>query len=317
MNILIVGGTRFLGKKIVEILAEKKHNLTVLSRHLNNFPQENIIQICKERDHGLIDLKGCSFDLTLDFIGYDGNDPIDLLSIIETKGYVLISSTWVPRLWRGVNANELLSSYNLNNSDFEKKTIDYLKGKANAENAIMSLRKKGYNSTILRLPITLGEGDHTGRFNFYPDRLIDGNNIILVDRGQNKAQIAEMKDMAKVIIKWIEEIDIFHLPLWEALPGEGRNIRSIIKLMASSLNLEAKLVDVSITELVKFFSDYLIYEPFWRETSLELSNTNIYFKTGLIPASFGKDFKTCNFPNPIINNFRNKELKFLEIRSTY
>ena len=315
MNILILGGTRFLGRRVAEILVMAGHEITLLSRRsVSDF--EGVRQVCAERGTGLKSLKGHRFDLVLDFICYDGNGPGEVAVSVDPERYVLISSTWVPRLWSGARADELCIELASHHSELPAATVDYLFGKVLAEQAVANLRKAGRDAVSLRLPIMLGEGDHTGRFDFYRHRFTDGGSLIAVAGGQNRAQIAVMDDLAQALVRWVEVVDICRLPVWEGLPGEGRTVRSIIEMMASSAGVTASLVNVPVTELARDFSIFLEHEPFWRESALPVTEANIYAAVSMLPAVFGKGLHALTHGAPAIVNLRSEELRFLANRHT-
>ena len=314
MHILILGGTRFFGRRVVEILVAAGHELTLLSRRsVSDF--QMVRHICAEKLPGLKILKGSRFDLVLDFICYDGDGPTEVAENVFFKRYIMISSTWVPRLWNGLCADELHAELISPISKLPPVTLSYLRGKVFAEMAVINLRKSGREAVSLRLPIMLGEGDYTGRFDFYRHRFADGGPLIAVAGGKNSAQIAVMDDLAKALVRWVELVDINRLPIWEGLPGEGRSVQSILHQMASSLGVKINLIDVSVTELEINFPFFLDHEPFWRESPLPVTEANIYDAVGLTPAVFGHGLYTLA-PNATSANvnLRLEELRFLANR---
>jgi nucleoside-diphosphate-sugar epimerase len=314
MRILILGGTRFFGRRAVEIFEALGHELTLLSRRSVSDLQ-NVRQICAEKRAGLEVLKGSRFDLVLDFICYDGDGPIEVAENVYFKRYIMISSTWVPRLWNGIAADELHAEFISPISKLPPATVNYLLGKVSAERAVVSLRKAGREAVSLRLPIILGEGDHTGRLDFYCHRFADGGPLIAVAGGKNNAQIALMDDLAKVLVRWIEAVDINRLPIWEGLPGEGRSVQSIVDQMASSLGIKVNLIDVSVAELKKKLPVFLDHEPFWRESALPVTEANIYDAVGIPPAVFSHGLYALTNNTTSANiNLRLEELHFLANR---
>lgn len=315
MHILILGGTRFLGRRVAEALVAAGHDLTLLSRRPGGAPA-GARQICAERSTGLATLQGSHFDLVLDFICYDSTGLGQLTASIVADRYVLISSTWLPRLWSGSRADELPSGPIPVVAQLPSVTLNYLSGKLRAEQTLAQLRQAGCKAVSLRLPIMLGDGDHTGRLDFYCRRLADGGPLIAVDGGQNHAQIAVMKDLAPAIVRWSTETDIGRFPVWEALPDEGRSVRAIIETMAAAAGVRAKLVDVPLAELARDLPAYLEQEPFWRESALPLTAANIYAAVGMTPAVFGQSFGTPAPSNDIMAGLRSEELRFLANRHT-
>ena len=289
------------------------HDLTVLSRREGGAPT-GVKQICAERETGLAMLKGCSFDLVMDFICFDKQGLKQLAANIFTEHYVLISTTWLPRLWSGSRADELSGGLTTAASHLPKITQKYLNGKLCAERGLATLRQNGCKAVSLRLPIMLGDGDHTGRSNFYRCRLTDGRPLIAVDGGQNLAQIGLMEDLAQAIVRWVNEADIVQFPIWEALPGNGRSVRSIIETMASALGVRAKLVDVPATVLARNLPSYLETEPFWRESAMPVTSANIYATLGIIPAVFGQFLNRLPSVDNSPSSLRSEELRFLANR---
>lgn len=313
MRILILGGTRFLGRQVAEALVASGYELTVLSRRRGTGTAGARL-ICAERGDGLAMLKGSRFDLVLDFICYDNAGIDQLTASIIAERYVLISSTWLPRLWSGSRADELASDPTPFSAQLPSVTLNYLSGKLRAEHALTKLRQAGRQAVSLRLPITLGTGDHTGRLDFYRRRLADGRRLIVVDGGQNLAQVAVMEDLALAIARWVTETDIGRFPVWEALPDEGRSVRRIIETMAAAAGATPQLVDVPMAELARELPNYLEHEPLWRESALPLTEANIYAAVGMAPAVFGLAFNTPMPDGETVADLRSEELSFLENR---
>jgi 2'-hydroxyisoflavone reductase len=314
VRILILGGTRFLGRRVAETLAAAGHELTLLSRRPGSVPQ-GARQVCAERRAGLNALKGSRFDLVLDFICRDGDGPADVDASVNPERYVFISSTWVPRLWSGDRADELCPGAAPAAADLPPVTVNYLSGKVRAEQAVTRLRNAGRDAVSLRLPIMLGEGDHTGRLDFYRHRLADGGPLIAVAGGGNHAQIAVMEDLAQALVRWVGAADVGRRPVWEGLPGEGCSIRAILERMAASAGTTANLVDVPVAELARDFPVYLEQEPFWRESVLAVTEANIYAAVGMAPAAFGHGLPALA-ACPIID-LRAEELRFLANRQAH
>jgi len=313
MRILIFGGTRFHGKHVASLLIAAGHELVIFSRRRASFPG-NLTQICEDRRVGLQALSGENFDVVLDFICHNGEEPAEVARNIRFGIYVLISSTWVPRLWGGRRADESRPKIAAKSKNLVPATIKYLTGKVRAEYALEDLRVFGLKAVTLRLPIILGEGDHTGRFAFYADRFADGGPVILVDGGKNLAQIAVMEDLAKALVSWLVKIDIGRYDIWEALPGNGVPVRDILGQASGGEGRYKCLIDVPMSEIRASIPEYLDVEPFWRETALPVSRANIFTALGLPPESFAFTKAMTIRPEGPISTLRIQELKFLENR---
>lgn len=313
MRILILGGTRFLGQQVAKLLVLAGHELTLISRRLEGAPVE-ARHICEERTSGLKTLQGEHYDLVIDFICYDEQNIEELAASITVKNYILVSSAWVPRLWSGSSATELPSLTVRPSQELSNLTQNYLSGKLRAEQALTKLRQLGSTAVSLRLPIILGDRDHTGRLDFYRQRLADSGPLILVDGGHNRAQIVLMEYLAQAIVCWSTKTDISLFQVWEALPDTGRSVRQIIIAMAASLGVVAKLVDVSVAELAKDLPLYLDKEPFWRETSLPLTLANIFSSLDLPPVLFSEHISMTIYNDDPTAGLRRKELQLIANR---
>ena len=313
MRVLIIGGTRFHGKQVASLLIAAGHELVILSRRRTSFPQ-NVAQICEDRSPGLLALRGESFDLVLDFICHSGEGPPEVARNVRLGTYVLISSTWVPRLWGGRIADELRPEFEAKNRALMPATIKYLEGKVRAEFALAELRRLGLNAVTLRLPIILGVGDHTGRFAFYSDRFTDGGPVILVDGGKNLAQIAVMENLAKALVSWLGKIDVGRYDIWEALPGNGVSVRDVLGQTTEQGGRYKDLIDVPISEIRASIPEYLYEEPFWRETAMPISDANIFTALGMTPEKFSFNKASSIRASGAISKLRMQEIKFLENR---
>jgi hypothetical protein len=265
-------------------------------------------QICSERSEGLRALKGLHFDLIIDFICYKESDLIEVFQNVKTNCFLMISSTWVPRLWGGNNAWEIGQDKNISDKELPIHTFKYLMGKLDAENSVIQSRYKGLPTSILRLPIMLGDGDHTGRLNFYLERFYDQNPIILVDGGMNLSQIADVDDLAMTMTDWCMMDKIMDYAIWDGLPGLGGSVASFLLGLNKSLGMNSEFISISSQELSECLPNYLINEPFWREHSIGISESNIYQFLNRRPASF----RSLSLTRPI-NNVESSELRIKEI----
>ena len=151
MNILIIGGTRFIGKEVVNGLKLLKANYTVFSRNVTLKNEKNFI--IGDRNN-LEDLKKIigKFDVIIDFINYNAIQTQNILNLFPKTPYILISTSWK-------KTKDPLRNQNKSN---------YIKNKRLAE---LEIRKnKNIQNRIIRLPIVLGIGDHTGRSNFFKQK---------------------------------------------------------------------------------------------------------------------------------------------------
>ena len=152
MKILIIGGTRFIGKEVVNSLKFLKSNYTVFSRNVRFKNEENYI--IGDRNN-LEDLKKISgkFDVIIDFISYRANQTKNILNLFPDTRYILISTSWKKTKIPLSNQNK----------------SQYIQNKRLAELEIK--KSKNTQNRIIRLPIVLGLEDHTGRSDFLDKKI--------------------------------------------------------------------------------------------------------------------------------------------------
>lgn len=311
MKILVLGGTRFLGKRVVSQLIKLGYNLTVISRRTKNFGGSTR-HIKNERSDGLAQLKGEYFDLILDFMCYSADDLSPIKQNIQAAKYILVSTTWVPKLWSGNQVIEPISRPFMQSNTLSRVTTNYLKGKLNAEQSLLHSRANFDNAVSLRLPIILGNGDHTGRIDFYLKRLLDGKPLILVDGGKNLVQIAAVEILAHAIAIWSTTSNLSKYFIWEGLPHDKRNVEEIVQTMATSLGLNFKFKSVPINKLKKKLPRYLEHEPLWQEFALDTTEANIFNAVNIKPEPFGTLSKELLSRDYSPDLYRDSEIEFLQ-----
>ena len=75
MNILVLGGSYFLGKHFVKV-SHKEHTLTVFNRGSHPLDMEDVTELVGDRrvPAALSGLDGLSFDAVVDFCAYEKGD---------------------------------------------------------------------------------------------------------------------------------------------------------------------------------------------------------------------------------------------------
>ena len=90
MKILVMGGTRFVGRPLVARLQAQGHALTLFTRGKNSVPT-GVEHLCGDRssDEGLSALQGRSFDVIVDSSGRKQEDSSRVVAITGAPAIVL------------------------------------------------------------------------------------------------------------------------------------------------------------------------------------------------------------------------------------
>lgn len=215
-KVLIIGGTLFLGRVLIErLLKEKDLSITLFNRGLTNsklFPElEKIIgdRYC-EQDFKKI--ANTYYDCVIDTSGYYPDAMARELKLLEGKvgRYIFISTISVYKnLNAKVNISEdfkLLSCSNrhISNQSTMKfgnllKPTPNLYGRKKAECERILLGCKWLDAIILRPGIIYGKYDFCDRFYYWLYRVKTQDKIILPDGGRYRQNNTYVEDLVEII----------------------------------------------------------------------------------------------------------------------
>ena len=207
MRILIIGGTRFLGRHLVESALERSHEVTLFNRGKTNpdlFPQLETILGDREKD--VDKLKDRIWDAVIDVAGYLPR--IVRLSAEVLKEsvarYVFISSISVYENFKQIGIDE---SYPV--GKIQDETVEEITGetygplKALCEKAVQDIY--GERALIIRPGLIVGPHDPTDRFTYWPVRVARGGDVLAPQKPEAAIQVVDVRDLSDFIIKLIQD----------------------------------------------------------------------------------------------------------------
>jgi nucleoside-diphosphate-sugar epimerase len=174
LNVLVIGGTRFMGIHLIKRLLSEHHNVTIATRGQteDNFGNKVTRIIFDRTNKNSIEqkLSGLSFDVVFDSLVYCSNDIKILLDNISFNRYLFISSTAIYNKHLDIKEKDFNPSISkmiwCNRSDFS-----YAENKRQAERAIAQAYSNK-NILAVRFPFVVGEDDYTNRLYFYVEHII-------------------------------------------------------------------------------------------------------------------------------------------------
>ena len=207
MKILIIGGTRFLGRHLVESALARGHEVTLFNRGKSNptlFPQ--VETILGDREYDLDKLSGRAWDAVIDVAGYVPR--VVRLSASKLVGsvsrYVFISSISVYASFSKIGIDESDPVGKIEDELFEEITGEsYGPLKALCEKAVQDIY--GERALVIRPGLIVGPNDPTDRFTYWPIRIARGGDVLAPERPDVPVQIIDVRDLADFIIKLIEK----------------------------------------------------------------------------------------------------------------
>jgi 2'-hydroxyisoflavone reductase len=207
MKILIIGGTRFLGRHLVNSARARGHEVTLFNRGQTNpnlFGQVEKIQGDREKD--LDQLSSRNWDAVIDTCGYFPRIVRMAAEALRDKveSYVFISSLSVYSDFSKIGINEGDPVGKMEDETNEENAAEtYGPRKALCEKAVQDVF--GISSLIIRPGLIVGPHDPTDRFTYWPVRVARGGDVLAPDRPDVLTQIIDVRDLADFIIELIAQ----------------------------------------------------------------------------------------------------------------
>ena len=207
MDVLIIGGKKFLGRALVDALKQNNHNITLFNRGKTNpelFPEIEVI--VGDRDGEIENLGDRKWDVVIDTCGYVPRVVNQSVSHLQdnVNQYVFISSISVYQESKILNRDEDAKVIQLE----DKETEDIMGHPDNygglkflCEEAV---RSKFDNNLIIRAGLIVGPFDPTNRFTYWPVRIRKGGDVLIPSDNEYPVQIIDVRDLSEFIVKQIE-----------------------------------------------------------------------------------------------------------------
>jgi 2'-hydroxyisoflavone reductase len=207
MRILIIGGTRFLGRHLVEVALDHRHEVTLFNRGKSNpdlYPE--LETILGDREHDVNRLQGRIWDAVIDVAGYLPRIVRLSAEVLEpnVRRYVFISTISVYENFKKAGIDETYPVGKLGDETVEEITGEtYGPLKVLCEQVVHDLY--GERALIIRPGLIVGPHDPTDRFTYWPVRVARGGDVLAPQSPDAATQIIDVRDLSEFIIKLTEE----------------------------------------------------------------------------------------------------------------
>jgi len=206
MNILIIGGTRFVGRHLVEAALARGHQVTLFNRGQSNpgvFP--DIETVLGDRETDLRKLGGRLWDAVVDTCGYFPRlVKLSAEALKDSVGnYVFISSISAYADFDAIGIDEDYTLGTIGDETIEEITEEsYGPLKVLCEEAVQEAFPAG--TLILRPGLIVGPFDPTDRFTYWPVRVARGGKVLAPVGPDELTQFIHARDLADFTIRCIE-----------------------------------------------------------------------------------------------------------------
>lgn len=207
LRILVLGGTGFLGPKVVERALARGHTLTLFNRGRTNpglFP--DLEQLRGDRKRDLTALEGRSWDAVIDTSAYLPGDvtPVATLLAPRVKHYQIISSISVYKDFAVPGMDETYPVATLADPTVTAVTGETYGGlKALCERA--AERALPGRTLVIRPGLIVGPGDPTDRFTYWPVRVSRGGDVLAPNTAGDFVQVIDVRDLAAFMVLTLEQ----------------------------------------------------------------------------------------------------------------
>jgi 2'-hydroxyisoflavone reductase len=201
MKLLMLGGTKFLGRHTVEAALDAGHQVTTFTRGLTNpelFPEAEHLH--GDRDGGLAALAGRTWDGVVDTSGYVPRVVRQSAELLRdaAKRYVFVSSISVyADLSNPVDEASPVAQ--LEDAATEDVTEHYGALKAACERVVAELYRD--RSARVRAGLIVGPHDPTDRFTYWPRRLAAGGAVLGPGDPAAAVQFVDARDLAAWLVQ--------------------------------------------------------------------------------------------------------------------
>lgn len=208
LNILVLGGTSFLGPHLIRYAMERGHSISIFTRgrtqptiHKRLF--DDVEHLVGDRAENLDALRGRTWDAVIDNSGGRVEWTRDSAQLLKDSVdlYLYTSSTGVYLPYLGNDITEDTELVLADDPPRDQPSYGVMKSLSEME----ARRAFGEDRTIVVRPTYIvGPADASNRFPYWPARLERGGEVLVPGRGNDPIQYIDVRDLTKWMIRLIE-----------------------------------------------------------------------------------------------------------------
>ncbi|MGG0656929.1 SDR family oxidoreductase [Rummeliibacillus pycnus] len=212
MKVLILGGTRFLGRALVEEGLKRGHEITLFNRGNNKEAFSEVEQLIGDRDGNVSQLENRKWDVVMDTCGFAPHQINKIAAVLRdsVEHYTFISSISVYKDWIPLHITE---DYHLQSMPSDDRLKDVEEGRISPYEHYGALKmlceteaEKYWPERVLnvRAGLIVGPFDYTDRLPYWIQRMEQGGNVLVPGPSVRPVQIIDVKDIATWVFKMAE-----------------------------------------------------------------------------------------------------------------
>lgn len=246
----MLGGTRFVGRHVVEAAQLRGHHVTIFTRGVTGptlFPEAEHRR--GDRDGDLSSLEDGTWDVVVDTSGYFPRQVQATTELLHGRAerYLFVSSISAYAETARPGVDEDASTAVLDDTDVEEITTGtYGPLKAACEEIVRAAFPGG--SVVVRPGLIVGPDDPTERFTYWVERLRRGGRVVAPAPTERPVQIIDVRDLAAWFVHLLEER---HSGTFNAVgPAWPLSFGLLLQAGIEALGADAEVVWISEADLI-------------------------------------------------------------------
>jgi len=265
MKVLILGGTRFLGRHLAQSALKAGHEVTLFNRGQSapDDTTDGVETLIGDRDGALSALAGRSWDVVIDTSGYVPRIVRQSAELLRdaVDRYIFVSSVsaYADLSRPGVDESSEVLRLPEAEEDSEDVPRHYGALKAACEAELESLLPG--RVLIVRPGLIVGPHDTTDRFTYWPSRIARGGETLAPGNPDARVQFIDVRDLADWIVRMAEERAA---GVYNAVgPQSELRMRDFLKTCVHAVGSDSRLTWVDETFLLERGAGPWIELPLW------------------------------------------------------
>ena len=295
MQVLVIGGSRFIGRAVVQRLLMEGHRVTLLNRGKSPDPfGTRVSRVIGDRGDAKTLQRALGrreFDAVVDVIAFRQEETQTAVEQLRGRiGHFIHVSTASVYLIRdrllGPFREEDFAGRLAPKTETGRSSWLYAYHKRRCEHALqLAWDTEQFPYTALRLPMVAGPDDYTERALAYLERLADGGALILPDGGLNSWGFLWVHDVAEAIAANLMNANAFGRA-YNLAQRELVSVRQFVETAADCLGRPTRLVPVP-TEWLQRLNLGTAFSPYTHDHDIVLDTAAARRDLLFEPTPFG------------------------------
>ncbi|MEK5232889.1 NAD-dependent epimerase/dehydratase family protein [Lysinibacillus sp. FSL K6-0232] len=241
MNILVLGGTRFFGQKLVELCLQEGHHVTILTRGQTKHPfGSNVQQFIVDRNNSEAlaqALVNSTWDIVYDNICYSPNEAQVICEVLKgkTKKLIFTSTLATYEVDGKIKKEEDFDPFHYPIRMGQREDFSYGEGKRQAEAVLY--QKATFPVVTVRFPIVMGEDDYTRRLHVHIERILHNKPITVTNIDAQMSYITDKEAAAFLYFAGMYPIE----GPYNATANGTISLKELIALIEQASGKQAKI----------------------------------------------------------------------------